>query len=183
MRNLNSNEAINKSELGKESEKSRVVTFRCPSSLLKEFDGTQIGDRAERLRQLMAMSIKQPGAPAQLNGDAKRARRLRLLKLEDTLSSLLENTILPDNYNNRTNAYEEMFKFAIAHGSDHYLEKNLGKFLDALKGKEGISCFGGRTVETVIEYVEAVLARRKVEVELRISRQNQLKNQPSEQPP
>ena len=152
---------------------TQVVTFRIPKVSLADFDKKRgIGDRAEKIRVLITDFCKSPGTPTQFNGDAKRVHRLRLLKLENTLSSLLENTILPDNYNHRTNAYEEMFKFAIAHGSDHYLEKNLDKVLDALKGKEGASCFGGRTVETMIEYIETVLARRKVDAELRTIRQS-----------
>lgn len=162
-------------EKAKEPEKtSQIVTFRVPKSDLEKFDKTYQGDRAERLRQMIQNAIKQPGAPTQFNGDAKRNERLRLLKAENSLHDLLQDTRCYEK-NPEPNGYSDLIRIAKENGSDEGFTKNVDKLLEALNGEEAAECFGERLIETMIEYVEAVLARRKVDVEMRASRQDRLK--------
>ena len=102
------------------------------------------------------------------NYEAKKAERVKWKKLEETLSKLLQNEMLP---NHRT-AFEEMFDFAVYLGTDRTLEKNIEKVLEKLKAYDckDSDFFNSSTLETFIEYLDAVLARRKIEVELRAYR-------------
>jgi hypothetical protein len=157
-------------ELSKDTEKNQLVTFRVPLPLLEAFDNKHSGvDRAESLRQLMTVDVKQPGATVTFNYEARKAERIRLKKEESTLAKLLRTEECPDGYR-RKDAYEFLIlDFGVQCGAGPCLEKNLDKVLEQLKITD---CFTNSTRESAIDYVEAVLARRRVEAELKVYRQS-----------
>jgi hypothetical protein len=103
--------------------------------------------------------------------ETKKAERIKWKRTELNLVKLLEDELI-----GRQTAYEVMVRFALGFGADLGLEKNLDKVLVKLQGYDlnGEEPFSGSTFETFIEYVEAVLARRKIEAELKQHRRQKL---------
>ncbi len=156
-----------------EKDKAVLVNFRLPESVLKAFDLKHSGDgkRAEALRFLINQDLKEPGVPTDFNGEAKRAERLKLLNFEDKLWTVLTNEEVIDGFHKRYSASDALHDFGRKNGMDEHWEKGIDKVLEMLI--VGEAPFRGRPLETMIEYVETILARRKLDAEIKKMRNKQ----------
>lgn len=159
------------------------MTFYCPPSLKKAFDefcrvmGVK---KSERLRKHMEDDVASVKGSFQREFDleAKKAERVKWKKIEFTLAKLLQDEVCDKS---RKTAYETMIYFAVALGTDAALEKNIEDVLKQLhlyechNGPNG-DAFTSSTLETFIEYVEAVLKRRAIENEIKLHRRQKLKS-------
>lgn len=133
-----------------------TITFRCPKTLVKNFDQKFPINRTTSLIHLMEAAIDDPTA-IKFPYEENKTERIRLLKVESTLMKVMQSIMVATG----RNALMAFTDFATKCGSDRYLEKNLDLVIAKLQTTEFLN---SSITETAIEYLEAIQQRREIEV-------------------
>ena len=161
-----------------QDDETQIVTVRIPKTLLKAYDDIRSEpSRAEGIRVLVEKFVAASGGKVvakTVNYDSLKLERIRLMKFEDTLSKIL-NDIEVDR---GLTAFRTMKNFAIKLGTDRSLCINIDEVLKKLKSYEPTKNdrFNASDLESFVEYVEAVLARRKIEAAISKLRRDESKS-------
>jgi hypothetical protein len=156
---------------------NQLVTIRVPKVLLKAFDDKVVptgSTRAETWRKIMEDKVNAAGGKVQgtVNYERLKEQRLKWKRIGDTLYKILRDETTPDRYRGLTPVYEVMLSFAKTLGTDERLVLNINDVLEKLKRYEikPNESFNDAMLESFIEYIEALLRRRQIEVEIRAFR-------------
>jgi hypothetical protein len=127
-----------------------------------------IRSQSERIRILMESDLAQASCNIlEIKFDMESAQNLRnkYKSAEERQIKILQTEIL----SNRRSAYDEMVGFAMSFGTDAQLVKNIEEVTEKLKHYDctGAEPFTDSCLMTFILYVEAVVARRKVDAEIK----------------
>jgi predicted DNA-binding protein len=161
-----------KRKIAGEGEKLPAMTCYIPKALKERHQqlckAIGIRSQSERIRKLMEKDLEDyEGKHLEVNFDFEAAKDLRLKwkRTEDQMKKILDN----ESCAKGKSAYEYLCLFF---NLDRNLEKDIDKVLARLHQFEcsGQEPFNGSTVETFIEYLEAVVERRQIEVELKFHR-------------
>ena len=156
---------------------NQMVTIRVPKVLLKAFDEKVVptgSTRAETWRKIMEEKVNASGGKVQgtVNYDRLKEQRLKWKRIGDSLEKILRDENTSDRYRGWTPVYEVMLSFAKTLGTDDCLVLNINDVLKKLKHYtiKPDESFNDTMLESFVEYVEAILRRRQIEVEIRAFR-------------
>ena len=156
---------------------NQLVTIRVPKVLLKAFDEKVVptgSTRAETWRKIMEEKVNASGGKVQgaVNYERLKEQRLKWKRIGDNLYKILSDEKTADRYKFLKPVYEVMLTFAKTLGTDDCLVLNINDVLEKLKRYEikPNESFNDSMLESFIEYVEALLRRRQIEVEIRAFR-------------
>jgi hypothetical protein len=156
---------------------NQLVTIRVPKVLLKAFDEKVVptgSTRAETWRKIIEEKVNASGGKVQgtVNYERLKEQRLKWKRIGDSLYKILRDETTVDRYRGLTPVYEVMLSFAKTLGTDDCLVLNIKDVLEKLKryAIKPNESFNDTMLETFIEYVEALLKRRQIEVEIRAFR-------------
>ena len=166
-----------------EGEKFPTMTSYIPKALKERHQKwcTLLGvSQSKRVRKLLTEdcdAIEGHKVVPVYDFDEAKDLRLKWKFTEDKMKKLLDAESI-----GKRSAYEVMGEFAHRLGPDVDFEKDI----EAVKRKlieypfTGRELFSDSTLETFIEYVEAVIERRKVEAEIKLHRRQQLNGNTTE---
>jgi hypothetical protein len=156
---------------------NQLVTIRVPKVLLKAFDEKVVptgSTRAETWRKIMEEKVNASGGKVQgtVNYERLKEQRLKWKRIGDSLYKILSDENTVDRYRGVTPVYEVLLSFAKTLGTDDCLVLNINDVLEKLKryAIKPNESFNDAMLESFIEYVEALLRRRQIEVEIRAFR-------------
>ena len=156
---------------------NQLVTIRVPKVLLKAFDDKVVptgSTRAETWRKIMEEKVNASGGKVQgtVNYERLKEQRLKWKRIGDSLLKILRDETTPDRYNGLKPVFDVMLSFAKTLGTDDCLVLNINDVLEKLKRYkiQPNESFNDTMLETFIEYTEAILKRRQIEVQIRVFR-------------
>lgn len=164
--------ANNKREIADPDEKTPAMTTYMPNSLKVRhqkvclFLGVSQSRRVRTLLEADCVAFDGGVVKTDFDFDGAQALRKKYKSSEDQNFKLLQTEILP----NRKTAYETLVGFAKTFGTDDPLVLKIDDVLEQLKLHNylGSEPFSDSSLMTFIFYVEAVVARRKVDSEIKL---------------